>query len=529
MTARTGAAAIGLGVALVAAHVALVPAWVARTARPTLAVEWPHGLVSDELGVGAVTPGVDATVTRDGAAPGLVVTRYTARYRGGITRTVAAPALVGPFQDPSAPPCTGRIAVGQRLLDGDAGSVAAIVRAELTAALRTTEVFAIGAFQRVDAIALRWVGLYDVPFEAGMFPAKARAAPAPGGYLRAEATVVFERVKIVVVLGALPRTDGGALGFTVGLRAHVAVDNRALAWLVDRLGVDRLATRFARGQLDTALLAALGPPPPLPLPGGGELAIEVCPDVPVEVVADHHAAVALRWRLTAPVAPAAGQAAIRPPRRGPVAFPPPRADATITIDLDLDGVNGLLYQLWRTGFLDRELDQLDLAGRFNHHPVVETYLTLRLSPLRLALPPVLAPAPPDHLRLGLVAAVAIGDGAQVTPATAVGQVALGFAPGDQIATDVAIAGLDLSCEPRPGHLEPCYGDVVAAVRDSTGDTHAALGAALSTVLTDLFVGQRLAADAAPAELAIDGARAETIVAATAVRLELAARITPPTP
>ena len=247
MTARVGAAAIGLGVALVAAHVALVPTWIAGTARPALAVEWPHGLVLDELAAGVATPGVDAVMTRDGAGPGLVVTRYTARYRGGITRAVAAPALVGPFQDLAAPPCTGRLAVGQRLLDGGEGTVAAIVRTELAAALRTIEVFAIGKFVRVDAVALRWVALFDRPFEVGMFPAKARAAPIPGGYLRAEATVVFERVKIVVVLGALPRTDGGTLGFTIGLSAHVAVGNSALAWLVDRLGVDRLATRFARG------------------------------------------------------------------------------------------------------------------------------------------------------------------------------------------------------------------------------------------------------------------------------------------
>ena len=336
--------------------------------------------------------------------------------------------------------------------------------------------------------------------------------------------MVFERVAIVVVLGAAPRTDRGQLGFAIGLRAHVDVGNRALAWLVDRLGIDRLATRFARGQLDTALLAALGPPPPLPLPGGGQLAIEVCGDRPVEVVAGRYAALPLRWHLTPPIAAVAPARPILPPRRGPVAFPPPAADAPITIDLDLDGINGALYELWRAGFLDRQLDALDLAGRFNQHPVVATYLTLRLSPLRLALPPTVAPAPPDRLRLDVVAAVAIGDRAQVTPATAIGRAGLAFVGDDRIATAVELTGLDVTCAPRADRLEPCFGDIVATIRSSTTDTHAALGAALSDVLTALFVGRQVAADAAPAVLTIDRARARTIADATAVRLELDAHL-----
>lgn len=524
MSARVGAGAVAIGVAIAAVHAALVPALVDATARPPLRVRWPGALVADTPGVGTLVGGADATVTRDGDGPGLVVTRFTARYRGGLERTAAAAQLVGPFQDPADPPCTGRLAVGQRLLDdGHAGpgTIAAIVRHELTHALTGTEIFAIGRFVRVDTVHLRWVRLFDVPFESGIFPAEALRAPLPSGYLRGEATVVFDRLRVVVVLGLLPRTDGGTLAFTVGVKAHLQVDNRALAWVADRLDADRFATRFARGQLDTALLAALGPPPPLPLPGGRTLTIELCTDRGIEIASDHHASVPLRWRLTAPP----GQPPIRPPRRGPVAWPPPRDDATVTVDLDLDGVNGLLYELWRTGYLDELLDQLDLAGRFNTHPTVATYLTLRLSPLRLALPPVVAPAPPDRLRLGLVLAVNVADRARTTAATALGFLDVGFAPGDGIRAEVGVAGLELTCHPRPGELEPCYGDLVAAVRDATGDTHAALGAALSTVLTDLFVGRTLAADAAPATVVLDRARAAVIAEARALRLELDARVT----
>lgn len=75
-------------------------------------------------------------------------------------------------------------------------------------------------------------------------------------------------------------------------------------------------------------------------------------------------------------------------------------------------------------------------------------------------------------------------------------------------------------------MAPCYGDVVDAVRDESGAAPAALGAALSTALTELFVGQRLVTDQAPAELAIVGARAATVAAGAGVRLELDARIAP---
>ncbi|MEZ4400553.1 MAG: hypothetical protein R3B06_11075 [Kofleriaceae bacterium] len=527
MSGRAGGAAVGLGVAVAAAHLALLPAWIAATARPSLAVTWPTGLAAETPGTGTVAAGVAAEVTRDGDGPGLVTTRFTAHYRGGVTRTATAATLVGPFQDPAAPPCSGRLVVSQRLLDrADDGSVIAVLRRELHATLDGTEVFGLGRFRSVDDVSLRWTGLADRPAEAGMFPRQAVRAPTPGGYLRAQATVAFDRLKLVVVVGALPRTDGGELGFTVGVRAHLAVDNRALAWLVDRLGVDRLATRLARGQLDRALVSTLGPPPPLVLPDGQTLTIALCRDRPVAVVDGAYAALPLAWQL-GPAVPTADGVAIRPPARGPVAWPPPDADADLTIDLDLDGVNGLLYELWRTGQLDRQLDRLALADRFNQHPTVAGFLSLRLAAPRLALPPVVAPAPPDHLRLGVVAALTITDGDRATPATAIGSAEIGLAGGDAIAAAVAITGLDATCAPAPHRLEPCYGVVFDAIRDATGDTHAALGAALSTTLTELFVARRVEAAQAPAALIIDRARAAVIADGGAVRLALAAHLAPP--
>ncbi len=531
--AAAGALATGAGVMLAVAHLALLPALIAGTARPALEVRRSGPLVADAPSLaGVVADGADAEVSHDGEGPGLVWTRWRVRYRGGIERAVGGFQLVGPFQDVTAPPCSGRLVVGQRLLDdgaAGAGTVAAVITRELTAALAGMEHFAIGRFRRVDRVRVRWAELLEQPFDLAMFPKTALRAPRPTGYLRADAVVVFDRVRVPVTLGAILRLDDGRPAVTVGVRARLDFDSGVMRWLNDKIGGDRLATRLASGQLDTTLLGALGPPPPLLLPGGRQLVFEPCSDRAVEVHSGAWAAVPLRWKLGGPVAPpsaTAKAAPIRPPRRGPVVFAAPSPTAPLTLDLDLDGLNGLLYELWRTGWLDDTLDSLAVHERFNHDPTVQRYLTLRLSPVRLALPPTLAPGPAGRLRLALALAVNIADADTVTPASAWGvlDLALGASPaGDRLTADVGVSALELTCEPTSGHLVPCYGDVVAAVRNAAAGTHAALGTALADTLGRLFIDQRVGADGVPAALAIHGVRARTD-AAGAIRLELAATV-----
>src|SRR5205085_1877873 len=141
------------------------------------------------------------------------------------------------------------------------------------------------------------------------FPEAAFRAPRPVGFFRATAVVVFDRVRVPVVIGAVPRVDprpggtgqGGSLGFTVGVRAKLDFGNQTLDWLNNRVGGDKLVSRAVSAQLDTALLAALGAPPPLELPGGRTLVVELCADQPVTVADDAWAAVPLRWKLGGPV------------------------------------------------------------------------------------------------------------------------------------------------------------------------------------------------------------------------------------
>ena len=531
---RIGAAATVAGLALVALHLALAPALVAFTAHAPLRVQVDGAQVVDGAaagGGGHLLDGVRAHEDDDGAAPGLVRHRWRQRYRGGVERAVGRVRLLGPFQDVAAPPCGGRLAVGQRLLDdGHAGpgTVAAVLARELSAALADVDNVAAGPFRKLTKLELRWTTRAEQPFELNLFPASALRAPIPTGYLRASAIARFARVDVPIVVGALPRIDGGALGFTVAVRARLDFGNRVLDWINANVGGDDVVSRIANGQLDASLLAALGPPPPLELPGGRTLIVELCGDQPVEIVGGSHAAVPVRWRLGGPVE--ADGRAIRPPAHGPIAWPPPDPGAALTLDLDLDGLNGLGYELWRTGYLDELLTSLDLPRRFNDDPLVRDLLSLRLAPLRLALPPTLSTGPGDRLRLALAVAVDLHDGALITPALAWGLVDVGLgaaaSTSPSITAAVDVAGLELSCEPSPGLLEPCYGRVVAAVRDSTTDVHAAIADALGGALTDLFVDRRLSADGSPATLAITGARGRVLRVGdqAMARVELAAHL-----
>ncbi len=527
MKAGAGVATLA-GLALALGHAFVVPVLLEATARPPLELRWPGPLVADAPAI-ATAPTATAE-SGDGGAPGLVWRRWTVTYRGGVTRAVGAVQLVGPFQDPAAPPCAGRLVVGQRLLDdgrGEPATVAGVIAAELTRELTGSRYLGAGAFRRVEDVRAAWAELASHPRDVALFPRAALAPPAPTGYLRATAVVVFDRVRIPVTIGALPRVDvrAGApsLGFVIGVRAALDFDHRALDWLNDRVGGDRLVTRAVSGQLDTALLAALGPPPPLELPGGRQLVVELCPDRPLEIREGAWAAVPLRWRLGGPVAVAAGGPPVRPPARGAARFAAP-AGADLTLDLDLDALNGVLYELWRTGWLDEQLDRAAAHDRFNRDPTVATYLRLRLSPLRLALPPTVRPAGGARLALDLAVRVDLADGPTITPGHAWASLALGLGAG--LAAEVGVTALELACEPAPGLHRPCYADVVAALRDAAPGAHALLADPLTGALTGLFAARRLSATGAPAALELSNARARVAPDGEAIRIELDGRLAP---
>ena len=528
-----------LGLAIAVIHAAGFAALAARCRGTELAVEVAGPPAAPALALAASVPGALAgrIAVDDTTGPGLHRRRWTVRYRGGVERSVGAVQLVGPFQDPDAARCVGRVVVGQRLLDdgrAGPGTIAAAMLHELEVELRGEVVFPAGALLRIERFALRWAELARHPEDRALIEdAIDDARGAPGGYVRASATLVFERVTVPVIVALIPAPAPGELRFRIAARAELAFESRALQWLSDRLGGNRLATRVARRQVDDAITTAFAPPPPFALPGGQTLRFTYCDEPPAIAEAGHGAL---------PFGIALGRASdprILPPRlgHGPRAAPP--ATTQLALDLDLDALNALLYELWRGGFLDRRLADAGLDRRFNADPGTAALLSLRLSPLTLGLPPVVTAAP-DGLRLSAEARLELRDGPSRAAGRLWGGLAFRFSRHAVEPVAVDLDELELTCERGPASpataapdramrtLVPCYADLVAALRGRAGELHGALTTSFVRLVADIFVG-RVTATGLAADLEIRGATPSLAAADrnATLHLELDAAIAAP--
>jgi len=449
---------------------------------------------------------------------------WAVRYRGGFERAVGAAQLVGPFQDPAARACTGRVAVSQRLLDdgrAGPGTIAAEMARALDAELAGESYLGVGDYRRVEGLSLRWAALASHPEDMFLVGA------APHGYVRAAARLVFDRLEVPLVIALVPRPTPTELRFEVAVRAGLDLGNRVLQWVSDRLGGDAFATRLAQRQIDDGLALALQPPPPFELPGGQTIAFGYCADPP-EIVENSWGALPFSVELGRD-SPVPG---VLPPRRGRAPRAPLAAGAELAIDLDLDALNALLFELWRTGFLDRRLADAGLDRRFNADPTVAELLSIRISPPSLALPPVLAPTA-RGLRLSAEARVTIADGPTSTIGRVWGGLDFAFARRVDEPVSVDLGALSLSCERTPSTLVPCYADLIAAMRDRGGELHGELTQTFARLLSDIFAGRRLEHPGLPAALVIHAAAPRVLSAPSSappnasLHLDLDAALIPP--
>jgi hypothetical protein len=494
-----------IGIAVVFAHLASF-VWLAGRSR------------GSELAIAAPARAVPAAA----GGPGLVHQRWSTSYRGGYTRSIGATQLVGPFQDPDHLACTGRVVIGQRMLDdGQAGAstIAGVMKQMIDSELRGQDIWPIGAYKRIESLSLAWVK-EDTSFREKRMLGKAGA---PDGFIRAKATVAFDRVDVPVLVALVPRRAAGTLGFAIIAEADLDFGNRAIQWLSDKVGADKIATKIAREQIDDVLVTTFAPPPPFDLGDGQTLQFTYC-DGAVDIVDGAYGAVP----FAVAIGKIAGAPDVLPPRFATGSRPAPSPSTMLAIDLDVDALDAMLYELWRTGWLDRRLADVGLDRRFNIDPIVTEYLSIRLSPLHLALPPVISPGDPGSLRLGADARVSISDGTTTTVGRVYGALDLAFGPStaaSDLPTAVDLGALELSCERDPSTLVPCYGDLVAALRDRGGEFHGALTDAFAKLLSDIFVDRRVSAEGLPVEVVIDRA-VPTLAAGGTLHLELAGSLAP---
>jgi hypothetical protein len=481
-----------IGLALAALSLALFAAVEQRSAGTELAVELTGARTGD------VPAAIADRVERDAEpdAPGLRRTRWRVAYRGGHVREVGATELVGPFQAPGA--CGGRVVVGQKLLDALAPITAELVARQLAG----TSILGLGAFVRVDGVSLRWARLETHLADAALV-AGARA------YVRAAATVHFEHASAPVTIALVPLREGEKLRFRVAVHAELHFANRVLEWLSRKLPTDELATEVAGDELDAALVTTLAPPPPVVLGDGQTLAFAYC-DGPFEV--EDGAWGALPFAVVfdgAPVHFAAG------PRT------PPRKDTTLALDLDVDALNAMLFELWRTKWLDRRLADAGLDRKFAEDATVARYLSVRVGSPTLALPPVLEPAG-DHLRLAADARIAIVDGSGPASLATTGRL---FGAAElRFPAAVKLSPLELACERGAKTLVPCYADLVAGLAARSPDFDGALAERLDTLVRSIFAGRRLPLGDVPVTLGVRGATVELAPGARGVHVELDAEL-----
>ncbi|CAN5912426.1 hypothetical protein BH11MYX2_BH11MYX2_02400 [soil metagenome] len=529
---------VATGTAIVAVHALGFRAFATNygAAEFTVDVSGPLASSSRELTIIGTVPSAARSrveTTTEGAGPGLQRRRWFIDYRGGFSRSAYAAQLVGPYQDPAKPACSGRVVVSQNLLDdgkASEGSLAAEIKKQVTREMSGLSVWPAGSFTRVEHISVKWAHLELHPDDWAMI------GKAPHGYVQVSLRIGFDRVSVPMVLALIPNDPSSAAGtateltFKIVSRADFSFDNRVFQFLNDKLGGNKLATKLAREQIDGLLLTALAPPPPFALDAGQTLQFTYC-DQPPEVADGQWGA--LPFAVVIGRVGAATES-ILPPQRGTAPHAMIAHDAQLALDLDLDALNAILYELWRGGFLDRKLAEAGLDRQFNADPTVAALLSIRMSPPRLALPPVLTLAHesrgaangalPAVLRLSADARVTIVDGTAddahrtTTVGRVWGGVSFSFDRQEAAANVSPLAAnivhldeLDLACENAAttrdhAVVKPCHGDLVATMRERAAEFDGPLTSAFSKLLSDVFIQRRIGANGLPADILITAAR-----------------------
>ncbi|HEY1549817.1 MAG TPA: hypothetical protein VGG28_18440 [Kofleriaceae bacterium] len=429
-----------------------------------------------------------AVETAEPDAPGLRRTRWRVTYRGDHVREVGATALDGPSQVSGA--CSARLVVGQALLDRLAPMVGELVANQLADA----SIIGIGHFVRVEHPTLRWAR-----FETHLYDAQLLGSEgARDGYVRATATVRFEHAAAPITIALIPDR---AAHFRIAVHAELELQNRVLEWLSEKLPTAEVASKLAARELDGAIATTLEPPPPVELGDGQTLRFVYC-DAPIEVRDGEWAVLPFGVAFEgAPPHFAAG------PRVEP------RANTMLALDLDIDALDAMLFELWRSGWLDRRIAEAGLDRAFARDATVAQYLSVRVGSPTLALPPVLEPAG-DHLRLAADARIAIRDGEASTVGRVFGALAL------TLPATVKLAPLELACERTPTTLVPCYADLVAGLAARSGDFDGVLAARFIELVRQIFGDRRLGVGDVPVALHVRGATLSLAPGARGVHVEL---------
>jgi hypothetical protein len=473
-----------MGLLLIALHLAGVMALMKWCRRESLVVRHDGPVESGAITAARVSESLRdrVVVTVDGApvgdldhlslGAGMHRFEWSITYRGGIERRVGLTRLAGPRQRPDEPHCGLRLHVSQSLLDDgnkSPGTLAYALRQRLVKALGGWEVERLGKLQHVGGLSLNF--RHD-----------------GGGQLVAHTGFVFEHGTVPLSVIAEPEVRDGRLEWETSTNARVVVTEGFRSFVVKlfRLqdNVDRSATKLGASRVsllvaDLALL--LERPLEFELPNDKTLSLVYCDDEPIRITDDE---------ATIPLAVVPIDGEIEPiDLEGADEAPPFDGRSSFAIDADLDTINAILHALWASGYLD-EIAGRELIERFNASAQVRQYLTIRLEDLRFTLPPTveLSGCGESSLRVSAEVEASIDDRGLRTRGFAFVQVAveLGTDQGGSLALGLEVENISVSCEARPGVLEPCYPSLVDLARRSALDAAGPIADSLGEIFDRRF-------------------------------------------
>lgn len=494
MTRSSNLIAASLGLILAGGSLLALPTVLAGFGRSSLEVhlDAPDLSPDSKLHFSAHAPG--AFLTLDGVEftekatvlPGLHQLQWKRRYGGGHSQTAGHTQLVGPFQKPEAPPCSIWLLVDQSFLDDGAageGTLAHLLGAQVQRQLRDYKVWPLGKFIAVDSVAASWI-----PWDQTKSSLLKKVYPenAPAGHLHLDLTISFESGKVPLIVMVQPRLVEGALKLEIHVSAALDLDSRIYQWVADLFDGSAQAGAVIKRDLRAALRGVLQKPPPLALDSHTSLDFEFCRNE--RIIFSKKGFVAVPLAL--PVAEG-----ISAPLRPTLGKPLDQAmQAPLGLDIDQNGLNALLQQLWSSKVLDRYLGD-ELVDAFNEQETVRNFLSLRLAQANFHLPPTLSFKGNDRFELRAAARLELQDGLLKTPARMFTEISFSLGDAkvhaDVLPRNLRFGAIELTCQPKAGILKPCYSDILTQVQHNQEELAEALSNAFTHELRKLVIGRHL--------------------------------------
>ncbi len=511
------------GVALIGVHAAMFPvlgesckgtSLQVRIKAPssaehlTLRVEIPKAI---QKRVKTYLNGKPANLRRASAGPGMHRAEWRVRYKGGFERRVGFTQLVGPFQNLDKPACAARLFVGQSFIDdgkASPGTAVAMVKKIILKEMKDFSQWPVGKFDKITELRAQWVGMDNKKWSEDLHTTITfeNLKDLPSGYFGLSAKIRLDDGAVNLKIAILPRIKDKEIDLKAYVNADVTLDNRVYNWVAHRFDIDDRVGSQVQDEMRDAMKDVFTLPPPVPLPGNRKLTFIYCPGGKLRVKDNTHVMIPVALHLDG------AHPGVLPVSLGRVNRDEnaPRP-APLTFEFELEAINAVLYYLWHTNFLDEQLKNHGrIEERFNKNSIVKELLSIRLQNVRLSLPPTATATgnPKVPFQIAAAATMDIRDGKQITKSHIYSTIGFDFKGSNtrKAVARLTFRDLEVTCEPEPGLLKPCFSDIVEVMRQRSDALHGELTRQFTDTFNKLVLDRYIGNDDSLAGFVTTGAK-----------------------